>query len=115
METLRKEQRFAEPLSLGPAGQVDLYDGQQCWLLDGPEVFFRPFYGTLRRTPKERCRALLFQRLLADNYARRCVADFFPAAPAKWPVASSLHRVDWLEWGRATPSMRLDLLGLNQD
>merc|ERR1711871_1795636 len=96
-------QMFSEPLSLGPAGQVDLYDEQQCWLLDGPEAFFRPFAGTLRYIPKERRRAFVLRRLLLDSDARHCVEDFFPAA-AEWRTTSELRRLHWLEWGRAPPT-----------
>eukprot|EP00928_Gymnodinium_smaydae_P071670 TRINITY_DN5519_c1_g1_i1.p1 TRINITY_DN5519_c1_g1~~TRINITY_DN5519_c1_g1_i1.p1 ORF type:complete len:1063 (-),score=123.23 TRINITY_DN5519_c1_g1_i1:9-3119(-) len=102
------------PVALGPAGSADLCIGGQCWLLDGPESFFRPFTHAsgLQVTPQERSRAWLLERLLQEGDARRCVADFLPSA-ALWPVASSLRRLSWFEWARTPPGERLGLLGLD--
>jgi len=104
-----------DAVCLGPAGVADLRVGEQCWLLDGPESYFRPFAAVarLRHTPQERRRAWLLQRLLADPDARGCVADFFPAA-ASWPTLSTLRRLSWLEWGQARPSERLALFGIGK-
>lgn len=95
----------AAAVPLGPAGVLDLQAGSRCWLLDGPEAFFRPFTWELRHTPQERARAKLLGRLLADDAARQCVADFFPPASA-WPKLDGPRRVNWLQWGRTAPAHR---------
>eukprot|EP00927_Polykrikos_kofoidii_P078233 TRINITY_DN75084_c0_g1_i1.p1 TRINITY_DN75084_c0_g1~~TRINITY_DN75084_c0_g1_i1.p1 ORF type:complete len:714 (+),score=118.49 TRINITY_DN75084_c0_g1_i1:89-2143(+) len=105
-------------LPLGPVGSVDLHVGGRCWLLDGPEAFFRPFIAIsgssgsgLRYTPQEKRRAWLLERVLSDNDSRRFVADFFPPA-ALWPLAAGPQRLSWLAWAHTAPSERLQLLGL---
>uniref|UniRef100_A0A7S1LF30 Uncharacterized protein n=1 Tax=Alexandrium catenella TaxID=2925 RepID=A0A7S1LF30_ALECA len=100
-------------LTLGPAGIVDLCLGDSGWLLDGPESFFRPFTAGLRRTPQEERRAWLLGRLLNDEGARSCVADFFPPAAA-WPLLAGPRRLHWLEWGQTPAAARKDLLGLGR-
>jgi len=95
----------APPPVLGPAGAVDMQVGEQCWLLDGPEAFYRPFVGVTspRYTPQEIRRRWLLERLLTSEVARQAVADFYKPATA-FPTATKLQRLSWVEWAR-TPSL----------
>ncbi|CAE8717669.1 unnamed protein product [Polarella glacialis] len=103
----------APGLQLGPAGSVDAQVGQSVVLLDGPEAFFRPFSANMHYTPQEIRRGWLLGRLLGDPDARRCVADFYPPALV-WPQLGGPRRLNWLEWGRALPKARSELLGLGR-